>query len=204
MSQFLVKLAVKKIFDETKLNKFGTEDPYCSEIIIDYAGTGKKVIKKVKKQAPIGISLHDARIYERVKRRAYRMDLLFNFCGLRIGLAHIIGFVPVIGPICCIFLSLMIYRLCLQVEGGIPIDIQIKMVLNIAIDFAIGMIPIIGDFIDMYYKSNSRNLLLLEKHLINVGELNRSATEPREIQQENVQVYSDNIPTHVTTGRKEE
>lgn len=128
--------------------------------------------RKVKKAAPVGITAHDTKVYKKVRRRAHRLDLLFNVCGVRMGIASFVGMVPVIGPVSCIFFSLMVYRTALTVEGGLPVDIQAKMLFNIVIDFLIGLIPIVGDFIDIYYKANSRNLLLLEKHLVQVGEVN--------------------------------
>ena len=37
---------------------------------------------------------------------------------------------------------------------------------NVMFDFGIGLIPIVGDFINVLYKCNSRNFVLLEKHLV--------------------------------------
>jgi hypothetical protein len=36
-----------------------------------------------------------------------------------------------------------------------------RMVLNVAIDFGMGSIPIIGPFFDLFYRSNTRNFALL-------------------------------------------
>lgn len=141
------------------------------------------------------MSVNDAKIYEKVKRRAYRLDLLFNICGVRVGLGNLIGAVPIIGDILNIYLSILIFRLCLRVQGGLPVDIQIKMILNILIDFAIGLIPIVGDFIDILYKANSRNLLLLEKHLIQVGEVNLGKRDHVDgLSEADVKKYLENIP----------
>lgn len=40
------------------------------------------------------------------------------------------------------------------------------MVLNVIIDCAIGLLPIVGDLLDVAFKSNLRNLTLLESHLL--------------------------------------
>lgn len=40
-----------------------------------------------------------------------------------------------------------------------------RMKMNIAIDFAIGLVPFIGDIADAMYKCNTRNVVLLEKEL---------------------------------------
>jgi hypothetical protein len=39
------------------------------------------------------------------------------------------------------------------------------MALNIALDFMVGSIPIAGDLFDVYWKSNQRNVALLQRHL---------------------------------------
>ncbi|KAM9914442.1 hypothetical protein OXX69_000631 [Metschnikowia pulcherrima] len=43
---------------------------------------------------------------------------------------------------------------------------------NILVDFLLSLIPIVGDIIEIGYKANSRNFLLLEKHLLRVGKKN--------------------------------
>lgn len=39
------------------------------------------------------------------------------------------------------------------------------MLMNIAFDFVIGLVPFVGDIADALYKCNTRNAILLEKHL---------------------------------------
>jgi hypothetical protein len=39
------------------------------------------------------------------------------------------------------------------------------MLFNIGLEAVVGTIPLIGDVFDAFYKSNIRNLALLEKHL---------------------------------------
>ncbi len=43
--------------------------------------------------------------------------------------------------------------------------IRAEMLMNISLDFGLGLIPIIGDLINIAYKCNSRNSLLLERYL---------------------------------------
>lgn len=40
------------------------------------------------------------------------------------------------------------------------------MYLNVAADFAIGLVPLLGDIADALYKANSRNTWLLEDYLV--------------------------------------
>jgi hypothetical protein len=39
------------------------------------------------------------------------------------------------------------------------------MVANIALDFALGLIPVAGDLADMVFKSYVRNLRIIEDHI---------------------------------------
>lgn len=52
-----------------------------------------------------------------------------------------------------------------KIDGGLPSYIQTQMSANIAFDFGIGLIPIVGDIVNIAYKANSRNCLLLESYL---------------------------------------
>lgn len=44
--------------------------------------------------------------------------------------------------------------------------IHLAMLLNIAFDFGIGLIPFLGDLVDAAFRCNTRNVALLEKALI--------------------------------------
>ena len=39
------------------------------------------------------------------------------------------------------------------------------MIYNIGLEAVIGSVPLVGDIFDAFYKSNMRNLALLEEHL---------------------------------------
>jgi hypothetical protein len=43
------------------------------------------------------------------------------------------------------------------------------MLINVIIDFFIGLVPFIGDIADAVYKCNTRNAVILEKHLREKG-----------------------------------
>lgn len=46
------------------------------------------------------------------------------------------------------FMAMMVYRTCQQVEGGLPAAVQSQMMLNIVVDFFIGLVPFLGDLAD--------------------------------------------------------
>lgn len=147
---------------------------------------------KRKRRMPESLGKHDLKILHSVRRKAYRLDLQLSLCGARFGWAGILGLIPWIGDLLALAFAMQLLRKAEQIEGGLPAGLRQKMIANIAFDFLIGLIPIVGDFINILYKCNLRNFVLLEaylaeKHLVPVlgtthkvkGE--RVANEPQKI-----------------------
>ncbi|PWN35467.1 uncharacterized protein FA14DRAFT_115445, partial [Meira miltonrushii] len=63
-------------------------------------------------------------------------------------------------------LVLSTYALVLCILFGLPITLLAMMVFNIVLDCFLGLIPLLGDALDVAFKANLRNLRLLEDHLI--------------------------------------
>lgn len=59
------------------------------------------------------------------------------------------------------------------------------MYLNVAADFAIGLVPLLGDIADALYKANSRNTWLLEDYLVKraAAEKDPRSTQARDPEQ---------------------
>jgi hypothetical protein len=55
--------------------------------------------------------------------------------------------------------------MCQKIEGGLPQQLRARMVFNIMVDFAIGLVPILGDVADALFRANTRNAWLLEAYL---------------------------------------
>lgn len=70
-----------------------------------------------------------------------------------------------IGDVIDAFMAIMVLRTCEQVEGGLPANVKSKMYTNIVLDFAIGLMPILGDVADAVFRANTRNAVVLEKYL---------------------------------------
>lgn len=75
-----------------------------------------------------------------------------------------------------------VYRKAQQIEGGLPTAIQTRMVLNIVMDFCVGLVPFLGDIADAIFKANSRNAWLLEEYLVNQARLGRE-NNPEKIEE---------------------
>ena len=83
------------------------------------------------------------------------------FIGVRVGLDFLIGLIPVIGDVIMIGVSLSIVGMAKSIQ--VPRSLRIKMLRNIGIDFLLGLIPFVGDVVDLFYKSNQRNVRIMEK-----------------------------------------
>ncbi|KAK7207609.1 hypothetical protein BZA70DRAFT_286963 [Myxozyma melibiosi] len=175
MSSFIGKYIARRFFQESVNNAFGTEDPYFEEVPMeDMAANKNRKQKKRRRPPPAGISDNDAKVLTRVKRRSYYLDMSLGMCccGLGIGWSAVIGFIPGIGDIIACYLSYQVVRLANQIDGGLPTALYSQMIGNVMLDFAFGLVPIVGDVVNVLYKANSRNSLLLEKHLRKVGQHN--------------------------------
>jgi hypothetical protein len=52
------------------------------------------------------------------------------------------------------------------------------MYANMAVDFGIGLVPVIGDIVDAWFKCNTRNNVLLERYLREKGQKHPAAPAP--------------------------
>ncbi|CCE86041.1 Piso0_005686 [Millerozyma farinosa CBS 7064] len=172
MLGFIFKFILNKVIRENQLNRFGVEDPYYEYIPYPNSKGENTKYKKVKRKVPEGLSKNDVDVLHKVRVRAFRYDMLFSFIGIKFGLASLIGLIPVAGQIITGYWSLKILQTARQVDDGLPLDLQLLFMFNIVVDVLLGLIPIIGDIVEIGYKANSRNFLLLEKHLYRVGQKN--------------------------------
>ncbi|KAI3405664.2 hypothetical protein KGF56_001682 [Candida oxycetoniae] len=181
MSSFILKWIVNRLLKDNQWNKFGVEDPYYENVVIKVKKNGEKKYKKVPRKIPEGVSQNDGQILEIFKKRAYRYDYWFSIFGVSFGWSNIVSIVPIVGTIVQTYWSLGLLWLAKKLEDGLPLDLQLLFLLNIVIDFALGLVPVIGSLVEIGYKGNSRNYLLLEKHLVRVGEKNRGIISEGEV-----------------------
>ncbi len=96
---------------------------------------------------------------ERILERALVISVLKR----GIGLDSAIGLVPVAGDIVAGAMGL--YLVWEAHNLGLPRRTLARMLLNVGIDTAIGSVPVVGDAFDLFFRSNSRNLKLVKRHL---------------------------------------
>ena len=80
-----------------------------------------------------------------------------------IGLDAIVGLVPVVGDV--ITAAMGAYLIWEARNLGMPKWKILRMMGNLGVDTAIGAIPLIGDAFDFMFRSNTRNLKIIKKHL---------------------------------------
>ncbi|KAL0577141.1 hypothetical protein V5O48_004855 [Marasmius crinis-equi] len=83
---------------------------------------------------------------------------------MQFGLDSVIGaLIPAVGDIIGLLLGL--YQVGLSMLFGLKGNVVGLMVLYLIIDAFVGIIPFIGEFLDIAFKANLYNLRLLEKEL---------------------------------------
>lgn len=89
------------------------------------------------------------------------MDRQFKIFNFSFGLDPILGLIPGIGDFVAILFSF--YIVWIGVRMKLPKRKIFRMIGNVILDFVIGVIPLVGDISDFIYKSNIRNLKILNE-----------------------------------------
>ena len=82
---------------------------------------------------------------------------------IRFGLDSLIGLVPGLGDLAGAAMSG--YIVLASARLGAPTPVLVRMVANVAIDAAVGTVPLLGDLFDVGWKANTKNAALLDRHL---------------------------------------
>jgi hypothetical protein len=83
--------------------------------------------------------------------------------GRRIGLDAIVGFVPGVGDV--VSGGLGVFVVVRGAMLGLPRVVLARMTANVAIDFVVGVVPVLGDAFDLWFKSNQRNVTLARRYI---------------------------------------
>ncbi len=114
-----------------------------------------------KGKAPTSEKAHHASEVSRII--AHWMDEFIHIPGtsIRIGLDPIIGLVPGIGALLSSSVSFVV--LAEGVRHRVPLFVLMRMGLNVLINDALDSLPVIGDAASIFFRSNTKNLALLNQ-----------------------------------------
>lgn len=106
-----------------------------------------------------------AALRKRVETLEILLERSFVIPGINrpVGLDAIVGLVPVVGDVIA---GLMGAYLIWEARNlGMPKWKLWRMAGNLGIDTTLGAIPLVGDAFDLFFRSNSRNLKIIKRHL---------------------------------------
>ena len=103
---------------------------------------------------------------ENLNSLAKLMDSQFRIPGttIKFGLDALIGLVPGAGDFAAFLISG--YMITVMAKNGASGFLLARMVLNVVIDSLFGAIPVLGDIFDVAFKSNQRNVKLMQQHYV--------------------------------------
>jgi hypothetical protein len=113
----------------------------------------------------VEVATLDPRRIERLRRAVWLLDRSIRVPGTRItlGLDPLVGLVPGVGDLLGGLFSL--YIILEAARMGVPRPLLARMGWNVALDTVVGEVPILGDLFDLGFKSNVRNLALLDRYV---------------------------------------
>ena len=109
-----------------------------------------------------------------LEQLSWLMDDLFRVpvLGWRFGLDALVGLIPGFGDTATSLVSF--YILVAAVRYRVPKITLLRMGLNVAFDYVVGSLPVVGDLADAWWKSNHKNMDLLKKRATVTSEEARS------------------------------
>ena len=109
-----------------------------------------------------------------LQRLSNTMDRAVKVPGLpiRFGMDALLGLVPGVGDVAAGGVSAALIVGALR--HRVPLVVVARMLFWILFDIVLGVVPVAGDFLDVLFESNTRNMKLLLKH-------RDAAREPRSI-----------------------
>ncbi|MGK2933720.1 MAG: DUF4112 domain-containing protein [Gemmatimonadaceae bacterium] len=102
---------------------------------------------------------------DRARALARALDSAVRIPGtnMRFGLDAVIGLVPGLGDVAGAAMGS--YIVLLGSRLGAPKPVLARMVLNVALDTLVGIVPVAGDLFDVAWKANMRNMALLDRYI---------------------------------------
>ena len=120
-------------------------------------------LRRMRAELPLGTDPLSVRLRIEALERMLEGMIRVPVLGRKVGLDALLGLVPVAGDALAAMLGLYIVW-----EGrnlGLSRWQLWRMTANVGADTLIGAIPLAGDLFDFLYRSNTRNLKIIKRHL---------------------------------------
>jgi hypothetical protein len=126
---------------------------------MNYSGAARRMTAEL----PLGTDARSVRrrveALERLLENTFRIPLIKQ----PIGLDAIGGLIPVAGDVITGLMGL--YLIWEARNLGMSRWQLMRMSAHVGFDTLLGMIPLVGDLLDFFYRSNTRNLRIIQRHL---------------------------------------
>jgi hypothetical protein len=125
--------------------------------------TPQEQFDRIANQLPIGRD--PASVRKRLEAMEQVLERAFIIPGINrpVGLDSIVGLVPVLGDV--ITASMGAWLVWEGRNLGMSKFQLARMAGNVGVDTALGAIPLVGDLFDFMFRSNTRNLRIIKRHL---------------------------------------
>jgi len=114
-------------------------------------------------QLPTGTDAASVRVRVTMMEKLLERSFVIPGVNFPVGLDALIGLVPVLGDI--VTTAMGAYIVWEARNLGMSRWKLARMGLNVLFDAAIGVIPVVGDAADLLFRSNTKNLKIILKHI---------------------------------------
>lgn len=124
---------------------------------------GPEPLKRMTPEIPLDTDPQSVR--QRIEGLERLLEGMVHIPGLgrKVGLDALLGLIPVAGDV--ITAGMGLYLVWEARNLGMPKWKLWQMAGNVGIDSLLGAVPVAGDLFDFVYRSNSKNLKIIRKHL---------------------------------------
>lgn len=125
--------------------------------------TGQTSARRMDLEFPLGSD--PVSISRRIEMLEHVLERAISLPGMRrkVGLDAVMGLVPVAGDL--VSAALGMYIVWEARRLGMPKWQLARMTVNVGVDTLLGAVPVAGDLFDFVFRSNSRNLKIVRKHI---------------------------------------
>ena len=125
--------------------------------------TGPNSARRMGYELPMGTDPVSVRRRVEAMERVLERSFTLPGTNQQFGLDALVGLVPIAGDV--ISAAMGLYLVWEARNLGMPKWQLARMTANVGFDSLLGVVPLAGDLLDFFYRSNSRNLKIIRKHL---------------------------------------